>query len=42
MSKALDGDSIGGLLIDVFHTDMIAARSTCGPKRKGRYDRVQY
>ena len=26
---ALDGNAIGGLLIDVFGTDMTAARSTC-------------
>jgi hypothetical protein len=27
---ALDGNAIGGLLIDVFGTDMTAAPSTCG------------
>jgi hypothetical protein len=27
---ALDGNAIGGLLIDVFDTDMTAAPSTCG------------
>jgi hypothetical protein len=27
---ALDGNSIGGLLIDVFGTEMTAASSTCG------------
>src|SRR5580704_12520779 len=30
MSEALDGNSIGGLLIDVFGADMTAASSTCG------------
>jgi ribosomal protein S27E len=28
--EALDGNSIGGLLIDVFGADMTAASSTCG------------
>ena len=27
---ALDGNAIGGMLIDVFGTDMTAASSTCG------------
>jgi hypothetical protein len=27
---ALDGNAIGGLLVDVFGTDMTAAPSTCG------------
>jgi len=31
MSEALDGNSIGGLLIDVFGADMTAASSTCAP-----------
>ena len=30
MVEALDGNSIGGLLIDVFAADMTAASSTCG------------
>lgn len=30
MAEALDGNSIGGLLIDVFGADMTAASSTCG------------
>ena len=30
MSEAMDGNSIGGLLIDVFGADMTAASSTCG------------
>src|SRR5260370_41491151 len=30
MVEALDGNSIGGLLIDVFGADMTAASSTCG------------
>jgi DNA-directed RNA polymerase subunit RPC12/RpoP len=29
LMDALDGNAIGGLLIDVFGTDMTAARSTC-------------
>ena len=28
--EALDGNAIGGLLIDVFGTEMTSARSTCG------------
>jgi Family of unknown function (DUF6510) len=30
MMNALDGNAIGGLLIDVFDRDMTAATSTCG------------
>jgi hypothetical protein len=30
MLEALDGNAIGGLLIDVFGADMTAASSTCG------------
>ena len=30
MSEVMDGNSIGGLLIDVFGADMTAAISTCG------------
>ena len=33
---AVDGNAIGGLLIDVFGTEMTAANSTCGTCGTGR------
>jgi uncharacterized protein DUF6510 len=33
---AMDGNAIGGLLIDVFGTEMTAANSTCGTCGAGR------